>query len=208
MQALLERPGGVLTQAVEPGRGPVPATCKAARPEAAGLRTVDGAVAVAVAMAATAAEAAAATVVADIPAAEDATARAARAKRGQRRLEALLIGAGAALVPWIGVLALQLPPLAEPSSWNDAWMGLDALEATGFIATGLLLRRRDERVCLAAAATAMLLFIDAWFDVMTATPAERPLSALMAIVAELPLGTLCARIALRRCGHAAPSADR
>jgi hypothetical protein len=117
--------------------------------------------------------------------------------RALRRLGLGFIVAGCCIVLWIGVLAAQLPLLAEPANWNDAWIGLDALEAAGLLSTGLLLRRQDPRMCVAAAATSMLLFMDAWFDVMTAAPGERVLSVLMAVVAELPVGSLCAALALR-----------
>jgi hypothetical protein len=119
-------------------------------------------------------------------------------RAGAPRLLGLgLIIAGCCVVLWIGVLAAELPLLAEPTAWNDAWIGLDALEAAGLLCTGLLLRRQDPRMCLAAAATAMLLYTDAWFDVMTAMPGERLLSVVMALVAELPTGSLCAVLALR-----------
>lgn len=118
--------------------------------------------------------------------------------RGPRLLGLGLIVAGCCIVLWIGVLAAQLPPLAEPADWNGAWIGLDVLEAAGLLATGVLLRRDDPRMCLAAAATAMLLYTDAWFDMMTATPGERLLSVAMAVFAELPTGSLCAVLALRR----------
>lgn len=124
-------------------------------------------------------------------------AAAARAAAVPRLLGLGLIVAGCCIILWIGVLAAQLPPLAEPSNWNDAWIGLDVLEAAGLLCTGLLLRRQDPRLCVAAAATAMLLYTDAWFDVMTAVPGERLLSVVMALVAELPTGSLCAVLALR-----------
>lgn len=114
-----------------------------------------------------------------------------------RRLGVGFIAAAALTVAWIGVLAAQLPLLAEPTNWNAAWIGLDTLEAAGLLCTGLLLRRQDPRMCMAAAATAMLLYTDAWFDVMTATPDERLWSVLMAAVAELPLGSLCIALSLR-----------
>lgn len=121
------------------------------------------------------------------------------AKRARvlRRLGLGFIVAGCGIVLWIGVLAAQLPLLSEPANWNDAWIGLDALEAAGLLSTGLLLRRADPRMCVAAAATSMLLYTDAWFDVMTAMPGERLLSVVMALTAELPVGSLCGALALR-----------
>ena len=100
-----------------------------------------------------------------------------------------LVGLGLVLVPWLGVLAAS-------GAWN--WVGLDSLEAAGLVVTGLLLRRADPRHCLTAAGTAVLLLTDAWFDVTTAAPGQALAVALaMAVLAELPLAYLCARLALR-----------
>lgn len=112
-----------------------------------------------------------------------------------------LILAGCCILPWIAALALDPPLLVEPSKWNDLWIGVDACEAVGLLSTGLLLRRGDPRMRIAAAATAILLFADACFDLSTATPTERPLSILMAALAEVPIGALCVFLALR--GHSA-----
>ncbi|WP_201776421.1 hypothetical protein [Streptacidiphilus carbonis] len=100
-----------------------------------------------------------------------------------------LVWLGLVLVPWLGVLAAS-------GAWN--WVGLDSLEAAGLVVTGLLLRRADPRHCLTAAGTAMLLLTDAWFDVTTAAPGQAlALAVAMAVLAELPLAYLCARLALR-----------
>lgn len=108
-----------------------------------------------------------------------------------------LTGAGVAMVPWLGVLAAGLPARFEAAHWNAAWVGLDALEALGLFATGTLLRRRDARAALTAAATSTLLLIDAWFDVVTSGAAGRPMAIAMAAGAELPLSALCAGLAVR-----------
>lgn len=107
-----------------------------------------------------------------------------------------LVGLGLVLVPWLGVLAAS-------GAWN--WVGLDSLEAAGLVVTGLLLRRADPRHCLTAAGTAMLLLTDAWFDVSTAAPGQALATALaMALLAELPLACLCARLALRSLPQQVP----
>ncbi|MEU1669455.1 hypothetical protein ABZ547_38950 [Streptomyces sparsogenes] len=142
------------------------------------------------------------------------TARTARAERvtsrrpgrlGRRfRVEWVLLGSGAALLPWLVVLATTLPPTARVGHWNAAWAGLDALEALGLLATGLLRRRGDGRHRLTAAATCALLVVDAWFDTVTAAPgAELYAAVAMAVCAELPLAAVCAALALRK----APGAD-
>lgn len=87
---------------------------------------------------------------------------------------------------------------ATAAHWPVAWVGLDALEALGLIATGFLAARGDRRHALAAAATATLLVVDAWFDTTTAAPGGDFATAVaMALGAELPLAALCGRLALR-----------
>ncbi|GAA1338451.1 hypothetical protein GCM10009647_081470 [Streptomyces sanglieri] len=61
--------------------------------------------------------------------------------RRRYRLEHVLVGCGLALLPWLVVLANGLPGTAIASNWCTAWIGLDALEALGLIATGLLAMR-------------------------------------------------------------------
>ncbi|WP_324607684.1 hypothetical protein [Streptomyces sp. NRRL S-646] len=123
--------------------------------------------------------------------------------RGRRRYlryrpEHVLVGCGLALLPWLVVLAKGLPATTTAAHWNTAWVGLDALEATGLIATGLLTARGHHLHPLTASATAALLVVDAWFDTMTAAPGGDQLSALaMAFGAELPLAAVCAALAVR-----------
>jgi hypothetical protein len=109
----------------------------------------------------------------------------------------LLAGCGAVLLPWVIVLAISLPARYGAAHWAAAWAGLDTLEATGLITTGLLALRGDRLLPPAAAATATVLVVDAWFDVTTsATRGDFRVALLMALCAELPLAALCTRLAL------------
>jgi hypothetical protein len=115
-----------------------------------------------------------------------------------RRVGAVIALAGAALVPWLVVLATTLPAVATARNWPEAWVGLDAMEAAGLLATGLLLRAGSPLVSPAAGATAALLLADAWFDVVTAAPGgDEATSVAMALGAELPLAAVCAVVAVR-----------
>lgn len=115
-----------------------------------------------------------------------------------RRLGALLVGCGIAVLPWILVLAACLPTTVRVSNWSMAWIGLDALEALGLVTTGWLLLRRDPRRCLTAAATAVLLLVDVWVDVTTSAWGTELLTAVtLALGAELPLAAVCAVLAVR-----------
>ncbi|WP_329569496.1 hypothetical protein [Kitasatospora sp. NBC_01266] len=121
-----------------------------------------------------------------------------RPVRLPRRAATVLTVLGLAMVPWLFFLHTGLPGTAQAAHWAWAWTGLDSLEALGLLSTGLLLRRGDQRACLAAAATATLLLVDAWFDTMTAAPGSDLIaSALMAVGAELPLAVLCGVLAVR-----------
>lgn len=115
------------------------------------------------------------------------------------RAESVLLVPGAALVPWLYVLARTLPSTARVGHWNVAWVGLDALEALGLLATAALRRRGDDRHRLTAAATGTLLVVDAWFDTVTAAPGgELAAAVTMALCAELPLAAVCTALALGR----------
>ncbi|MEV6672706.1 hypothetical protein [Streptomyces sp. NPDC051162] len=118
--------------------------------------------------------------------------------RGKHLLGHALVVSGLALLPWLFVLATGLPATTTASRWSAAWVGLDALEALALITTGLLTVRRDHRHGVAAAATAALLVMDAWFDTMTAAPGADLASALaMAVALELPLAVVCGVLAVR-----------
>ncbi|MET9700181.1 hypothetical protein ABZY31_25150 [Streptomyces sp. NPDC006529] len=110
----------------------------------------------------------------------------------------VLTTAGIVLVPWIAVLARTLPHTVEVSHWSTAWIGLDVILAAGLAGTGLLLGRGDPRAGAAAAATAAVLVLDAWFDVTTSAAGGARMTAVaLAVCAELPLAALCARAAVR-----------
>lgn len=118
------------------------------------------------------------------------------ATRRWYRVERLLVLSGLGLLPWLVVLARGLP--ATSATGNLVWIGLDALEALGLIATGLLADRGHRLHPLTATASATLLALDAWFDTMTAAPgADRVAAVAMACAAELPLAGVCVVVAAR-----------
>jgi hypothetical protein len=109
----------------------------------------------------------------------------------------VLVLCGVALVPWLVVLATGLPGTATAPHWTVAWVGLDSMEAVGLVATGFLTLRRSARRVPVAAATAMLLVCDAWFDTTTSSGSAVGTALLMAFTAELPLAAVCAVLAVR-----------
>ena len=114
---------------------------------------------------------------------------------------------GVLLVPWIGVLIEQLHGQAGKRSFSSSWVGLDVLEAVCLLIVAGLLRRRHRATSPAAAATAAILCLDAWFDTMSAAP-QLPYaeSLAMACFAELPLAALLACAAWRTLEWAGPRA--
>jgi hypothetical protein len=122
--------------------------------------------------------------------------RPAALRRGSRWLARGLAAAGIGLIPWMYYLAASLPASTRASHWPVAWIGLDAMEAAGLIATGCWRLRRDARYRLSAMATAALLVTDAWFDVITAPPGSGELTSLaMAACCELPAAAVCLALA-------------
>ncbi|MFF0423358.1 hypothetical protein ACFYUJ_02945 [Streptomyces sp. NPDC004520] len=111
-----------------------------------------------------------------------------------RRLQGrVLLGAGLALLPWLGYLAGTLPPAGAA-----AWVSLDALEAAALLTAGSRLLRGDARHRAPAAAAAALLLADACADLATAAAGpDLAVAVAMAVCAELPLAALCAAIAAR-----------
>jgi hypothetical protein len=114
---------------------------------------------------------------------------------------------GVLLVPWSGVLIQQLHGQADKRSFSSSWVGLDVLEAVCLLIVAALLSRRHPATSPAAAATAAILCMDAWFDTMSAAP-QLPYSEslAMACFAELPLAALLAWTAWRALEWAAPRA--
>jgi hypothetical protein len=109
----------------------------------------------------------------------------------------LMFGAIIGLVPWTVYLAITLPDNYIAHNWPATWVGFDVL-LLGFIAaTAVLGLLRRQLLVLTAFTTGILLICDAWFDVMTASPADRWLSILTAVVGELPLAVLLITGALR-----------
>ncbi|MFI8823569.1 hypothetical protein [Streptomyces sp. NPDC053431] len=110
-----------------------------------------------------------------------------------RRLRGrVLVGAGLALLPWLGYLAGTLPP-AEAAGW----VTLDTLEAAALLTAGTRVLRGDSRYRVPAAAAAVLLVADACVDLATASPGlEQAVAVAMAALAELPLAGLCVTLAV------------
>jgi hypothetical protein len=100
------------------------------------------------------------------------------------------------LIPWIVYLGLELPERATSSHWDVAWVGFDAMEFAALGLTGWLAYRRSTWVEVAATASAVMLLVDAWFDITTANGGWNMTQAvLLGVGIELPLAGLSVWIA-------------
>jgi hypothetical protein len=107
----------------------------------------------------------------------------------------LLIAAG--LFAWVIELGAVLQGQAEVRNWSSTWMGLDLMEITGLVLTAVLMRRRSAYLSAAAAVTATLFALDAWFDVLTAAAGADWYEALAsAFFGEIPMTIVLAAIAV------------
>jgi len=100
------------------------------------------------------------------------------------------------LVPWVVLLVVALPSTHQAAHWDIAWAGFDVALALLLLTVAVAAWRRSPWLEGAATATATLLFVDAWFDVLTSsTRAELFVSIGEAAFVELPLAVLCLLLA-------------
>ena len=126
-----------------------------------------------------------------------------------RRFAWAVTVSGLALVPWTAYLPLTLPARHTSHFYNVSWAVFDLVLLTGLVGTGVAARRGSRRTGSLAAATAALLFADAWFDVSGSwgTP-DLPVAVLLAVLVELPLGVVCWRLSRRPAGAPRRTAGR
>jgi hypothetical protein len=100
-------------------------------------------------------------------------------------------------IPWTAYLAATLPRRAVSHHYRGAWVGFDVGLLILLLATAYVSYRGHRHVAIAASATATMLCVDAWFDVLTSPNRLARLSAgVSALLVELPLAVLCLWIAL------------
>jgi hypothetical protein len=116
-------------------------------------------------------------------------------KRLRRARIWLLFALGAialALIPWTAYLSATLPGEHVAHHWDVAWGGFDVFEAAALAATLVALVRRSPRLPVFAAIAGTALLMDAWFDLLTASPGrDRGWALVEAAIGELPLAALC-----------------
>jgi hypothetical protein len=124
----------------------------------------------------------------------------------------LFAAAAIILVPWVVFLVRDLPSDHRSAHWDVAWGGFDIALALLLVGVAVAAWRRSPWLEGAATAAATLLFVDAWFDILTSSSRSEVIMAIVeAAVVEVPIAVLCvflARSVERRLAAAASIAAR
>ncbi|MFL6101273.1 MAG: hypothetical protein ACJ71T_15110 [Actinomycetales bacterium] len=103
---------------------------------------------------------------------------------------------------WTVFLGFSLPNKGVLAHEDVVWVGFDIGLLAGLVAIAWSALRRNKFLPLAAAATAALLVMDAWFDVVgSASTDDLGAALVMAVVVELPLSAICWWVAWRALGR-------
>lgn len=123
----------------------------------------------------------------------------------QIRVVALLVAGAASLIPWTVALAVTLPRRYVVDTWTLTWIGFDAVLLGCFCLTAWALRAQRQIALPATIVTSVLLFCDAWFDVLTAHPGPDLLvSTVTALLVEIPAAIMLAVTASKLLRASAP----
>ncbi len=107
----------------------------------------------------------------------------------------LFCAAALGVLPWVVYLGFALPERSTDQHYNLAWVGFDLFLIFAMARTALFAWKGKRQVQLPAVATATLLLVDAWFDLVTSTGWALTQAILMAVAVELPLAALAIYIA-------------
>ena len=100
------------------------------------------------------------------------------------------------MVPWTVYIGESLPRRQLSPHYDVSWAGFDVMLLAALAATAYFALRRSRYLSMAATATAVLLLVDAWFDLMTTPSGQLTQSIVLAAVVELPLAAICIWLSL------------
>jgi hypothetical protein len=100
------------------------------------------------------------------------------------------------MVPWTVYIGESLPRRQLSPHYDMSWAGFDVILVLALASTGYFALRRSRYLAMASTATAVLLVVDAWFDLMTTPEGQIVQSILLAAVVELPLAAVCTWLSL------------
>jgi hypothetical protein len=90
-----------------------------------------------------------------------------------------------------------LPTHYEAYHWRGAWVGFDIGLVVFLAATAILGFLRSHLLSIAAFATGVLLLVDVWFDIMTASPHDRPTAIITGVCGNIPLALILMGIGIQ-----------
>lgn len=111
--------------------------------------------------------------------------------RSRRFLLLVYWGGAVALAPWIVILYHQQAPRGLAHHIHLVGYGISAFMVAGMVATALWCRSNSHYTVVAGAATASLVFITAWFNIVTSTPSRLGLTLAYALVVQVPVVLAC-----------------
>lgn len=91
----------------------------------------------------------------------------ARLAAPNRVIAVVTLVAAAGLIPWIIFLGFTLPPRYDAGHWRLLWIGYDVAEVVVLAFVGWAAWFRRQILGSMALVAAVLLFSDAWFDIVT-----------------------------------------
>ncbi|MCX4744128.1 hypothetical protein OG455_01135 [Kitasatospora sp. NBC_01287] len=113
----------------------------------------------------------------------------------RRALPIAFSAAGFLLMPWIVVLAMDVRGHFGARNLSNSWVWLDVMEVSALFLLAALVRRRHRATSPVASATAVLLGLDAFFDLWSAHRGSAyELAQLLAYFAELPSAVVLAAL--------------
>jgi hypothetical protein len=94
-----------------------------------------------------------------------------------------------ALIPWIILLGFTLPPRYTAGHWRLLWIGYDVAEVTVLSLVAWTAWFRRQALGTVALVAAILLFCDAWFDIVTSWGhRDQWVTLATGLGVEIPLG--------------------
>jgi hypothetical protein len=104
-------------------------------------------------------------------------------------------------IVWTIYIGWQLPRDYVANHWDLAWVGLDSAQVLLLLCTAWAAWRRRAVLVIFSSGAAMLLLVDAWFDVTTARRGDVSQSILMACFVEIPSAMVLLWMSWRTLRH-------
>jgi hypothetical protein len=101
---------------------------------------------------------------------------------------------GIVFIPWIILLAKDLPSRHLSTHWSTLWVGFDIMELIAIVTSFYFMLRRKVWVIISATALATLLIGDAWVDILTSKPGKQIDEAFLSGIIEVTLSLMTLRL--------------